>query len=248
HHENEIAQAKCGHPDEDFARIWMHNEWVTLDGAKMAKSGRSFKVRDVLKDADPEVVRLFLLSAHYRKPVDFTFDKLEELSKAKGRVIEAFNGLAGFLKWRAEERSENWLRTWSHWNDLHNFNHDEFQKRMSRGGPDAKVDLGDTFSERLVDAARRNLYFAHEVLADDFNTQGAIGFLMLLANRIGAYLPSMTIESDEDFTAANIALGALVHLTEILGILKTERESLYLVLEERVELAKGKGNEAALEG
>ena len=59
HHENELAQAKCAWPDEDFARIWMHSEWVTWAGEKMAKSGKSLRIRDVLKEHDPEVVRLF---------------------------------------------------------------------------------------------------------------------------------------------------------------------------------------------
>ncbi len=243
HHENEIAQAKCGHPDEDFARIWMHNEWVTLDGAKMAKSGRSFKIRDVLKDTDPEVVRLFLLSAHYRKPVDFTFDKLEELSKAKGRIVEVFNRLAEFLRWRAEERPENWLRIWRHWDEGHRIDAEAFDRKMNDGAPVEDIfDKEQSAAETLVNETRIHLHTAHTHFADDFNTQGATGELFQLVNRINAGLEVMSSENPDDRHAANIALGGLVHLTDILGILRPERSNLYATEEAREHTGTGGGD------
>lgn len=247
HHENEIAQAKCGHPKEDFARIWMHNEWVTMEGAKMAKSGRSLRVRDVLQETDSEVIRLFLLSAHYRKPVDFTYEKLEELAKAKKRIVEVFNRLTEFLRWRAEERMENWLQIWRHLDARHKYDVDTFAKRIDEGVPLTDLlEEGNTPAERLVDSSRVALNRAHWHFADDFNTQGAVGEFFQFVNRINAYLGEMSSKEVEDFDAANVALGSIVHLSELLGILRSERESLYKTEEVREGMARGGGDASML--
>ncbi len=247
HHENEIAQAKCVAPDEDFARIWMHNDWVTMEGAKMAKSGRSLNVRDVLKDNDPEVVRLFLLSAHYRKGVDFTFEKLEELTRAKARIVETFNRLVDFLRWRAEERGENWLQLWRHVDVKHGYDVNNFVNLMSEGhSADELIGGRETNAARLVESARVAIYQSHRHFAADFNTQGAVGEVFHLINRTNFYLGEMSRQDADDFDAANIALGAIVHITEILGILRAERQSLYATEEAREEAKKGGGDAGKL--
>jgi len=77
HHENEIAQAEAA-TGQPFARYWLHNEWLTVDGKKMSKSlGNFITVRDALKMAKPRVLRFFLLSAHYRSPIDFNKENLK---------------------------------------------------------------------------------------------------------------------------------------------------------------------------
>ena len=78
HHENEIAQSKCsGH---GFARVWLHNEMLQVEGKKMSKSlGNFFTVRDLLDQGYPgEVIRFVFLSTHYRKPMDWTAEKAKE--------------------------------------------------------------------------------------------------------------------------------------------------------------------------
>jgi cysteinyl-tRNA synthetase len=77
HHENEIAQSRCAHPDEGFAKVWMHNEMLQVEGKKMSKSlGNFFTVRDLLDQGVPgEVIRFVLLSTHYSKPMDWTAEK-----------------------------------------------------------------------------------------------------------------------------------------------------------------------------
>jgi cysteinyl-tRNA synthetase len=77
HHENEIAQSCCAHPDADFANFWLHNEMVQVEGKKMSKSlGNFFTVRDLLEQGIPgEVIRFVMLSTHYRKPMDWTEEK-----------------------------------------------------------------------------------------------------------------------------------------------------------------------------
>ncbi|OUD10904.1 cysteine--tRNA ligase [Marivivens niveibacter] len=80
HHENEIAQSCCAHPEGDFAGTWLHNEMLQVEGKKMSKSlGNFFTVRDLLDQGIPgEVVRLVMLGTHYGKPMDWTDKKREE--------------------------------------------------------------------------------------------------------------------------------------------------------------------------
>ncbi|UZD92299.1 cysteine--tRNA ligase [Cognatishimia activa] len=80
HHENEIAQSCCAHPEGEFARYWMHNEMLQVEGKKMSKSlGNFFTVRDLLDKGIPgEVIRFVFLSTHYGKPMDWTEKKAKE--------------------------------------------------------------------------------------------------------------------------------------------------------------------------
>jgi cysteinyl-tRNA synthetase len=80
HHENEIAQSCCADPGAGFAQVWMHNEMVQVEGKKMSKSlGNFFTVRDLLDQGIPgEVIRFVLLSTHYRKPMDWTEERVRE--------------------------------------------------------------------------------------------------------------------------------------------------------------------------
>uniref|UniRef100_UPI0028B1CADF cysteine--tRNA ligase n=1 Tax=Paracoccus sp. TaxID=267 RepID=UPI0028B1CADF len=91
HHENEIAQSCCAHPHGDFARVWLHNEMLQVEGKKMSKSlGNFFTVRDLLEQGIPgEVVRFVLLSTHYRKPMDWTAGKAREAEA----VLRRWRGL-----------------------------------------------------------------------------------------------------------------------------------------------------------
>ncbi len=96
HHENEIAQSEA-HNGQDFARFWLHNGMITVDHEKMSKSkGNFFTVRDISKEYDLEVLRLFLLSSHYRSPINFSKEvmdqnkhALERLYNTKTRLQEA---------------------------------------------------------------------------------------------------------------------------------------------------------------
>jgi cysteinyl-tRNA synthetase len=87
HHQNEIAQSACAHPEGAFARYWLHNGFLNVEGEKMSKSlGNFFTVRDLLDKGIPgEVIRLVLLSTHYRQPMDFTEAKVEEAKRTLRR-------------------------------------------------------------------------------------------------------------------------------------------------------------------
>jgi cysteinyl-tRNA synthetase len=89
HHENEIAQSE-GANGVAFAKYWMHNGFVRVDEEKMSKSlGNFFTVRDVLKKFDAEVVRFFILRAHYRSPLNYSDVHLEDAKSALGRLYTA---------------------------------------------------------------------------------------------------------------------------------------------------------------
>ena len=93
HHENEIAQSRCmGHP---FARIWMHNEMLLVEGRKMSKSlGNFFTVRDLLDRGVPgEVIRFVMLQTHYRSPMDWTSEKATDAEATLKRWRRATEGL-----------------------------------------------------------------------------------------------------------------------------------------------------------
>ena len=93
HHENEIAQteAKTGKP---FANYWMHNGYITIDNEKMSKSkGNFFTVRDILKDYEGEVMRFFLLSGHYRSPINFSQELMDQAKNGLARMRNCMSNL-----------------------------------------------------------------------------------------------------------------------------------------------------------
>jgi cysteinyl-tRNA synthetase len=83
HHENEIAQSRCSHDGAPLANLWMHNGFLTINSDKMSKSlGNFFTVRDLLGIAPGEALRLALLAAHYRQPLDFSREALQQAKQA----------------------------------------------------------------------------------------------------------------------------------------------------------------------
>jgi len=93
HHENEIAQSE-GATGEKFVNLWMHNGFVRVNEEKMSKSlGNFFTIREVLKHYDPEVVRYFILASHYRSPLNYSDDSLEQAKAALARLYTALRDL-----------------------------------------------------------------------------------------------------------------------------------------------------------
>ncbi|GAB1476153.1 cysteine--tRNA ligase [Bacillota bacterium] len=89
HHENEIAQTEAA-TGKPFANYWMHNGYITIDNEKMSKSkGNFFTVRDILKSFDGEVIRFFLLSGHYRNPINFSEELMEQSKNSLARMQNA---------------------------------------------------------------------------------------------------------------------------------------------------------------
>jgi cysteinyl-tRNA synthetase len=112
HHENEIAQSRCAFHTPVMANYWMHNGFLQVEGEKMSKSEGNFvTIRELLKDWPGEVVRLAMLTTHYRQPIDFTVQKLEEahsLWRRWGRSVDMFPDIKPafsdeFLDWLCDD-------------------------------------------------------------------------------------------------------------------------------------------------
>jgi cysteinyl-tRNA synthetase len=94
HHENELAQSTCAHKGAVFARYWLHNGFLSIDDTKMSKSlGNVVLVRDLVKTVPGEVIRLALLGAHYRQPLDWSDETLESARRMLDRLYGAIRAI-----------------------------------------------------------------------------------------------------------------------------------------------------------
>jgi len=97
HHENEIAQSE-GATGQKFVNFWAHNGLLNLVGEKMSKStGHFFAIEDIVKEFDPGVMRFYLLSSHYRSPMEFSRERLAEARSAVGRMANTFRAVEAFI-------------------------------------------------------------------------------------------------------------------------------------------------------
>lgn len=107
HHENEIAQSE-GATGKKYVNYWMHNGFINIDNQKMSKSlNNFFTVRDIAKEYDLEAVRLFMLSAHYRSPINFSRDQIEAAKASLNRLYTARNTLQFQIDNKSEEKTLN---------------------------------------------------------------------------------------------------------------------------------------------
>lgn len=98
HHENEIAQSEAAN-GKNFAKYWMHNAFLNIDNKKMSKSaGNFFTVRDISEKYDLQVLRFFMLSAHYRSPLNFSADLMEAAKNGLERIVTAAGRLRELLQ------------------------------------------------------------------------------------------------------------------------------------------------------
>lgn len=98
HHENEIAQSE-GRSGKTFAKYWLHGAFINVDNRKMSKSlNNFFTAREILEKYDTEVVRLFMISGHYRTQINFTMEVLDSAKASLDRMYNALNILNGYLK------------------------------------------------------------------------------------------------------------------------------------------------------
>ncbi|PLR77920.1 cysteine--tRNA ligase [Bacillus sp. V3-13] len=111
HHENEIAQSEAL-TGKTFARYWMHNGYINIDNEKMSKSlGNFVLVNDIIKVHDPQVLRFFMLSVHYRHPVNYSEELLEKTKSGLERIKTSYHNLAHRKEASSEltDQNEEWL-------------------------------------------------------------------------------------------------------------------------------------------
>jgi cysteinyl-tRNA synthetase len=147
HHENEIAQSE-GANGCRFVNYWLHNGFVNINAEKMSKSlGNFFTIREVLKKYDPETLRFFILSAHYRSPIDFSDQNLDEAQSGLERIYSCLAALDEILNGQPQSAEIAVIES------------------MSQVGLELQEKV-DGFMPRFVEA-----------MDDDFNTAQALGVL-----------------------------------------------------------------------
>lgn len=163
HHENELAQSEA-YTGKDFARYWVHNGFITIDKEKMSKSlGNFFTIREILDKFDPEAVRLFLLSTHYRSPIEFSDELLAEAESTIDRYYSTIMRIEEFLRMKALRDQDPGK-----------------VKGLSRSPlEDAFSEMADVFMKRFTEA-----------MDDDFNTAAALGHVFELIRELNRFLDS----------------------------------------------------------
>ncbi len=151
HHENEIAQTECL-TGKNMAKYWLHNGFITINKEKMSKSlGNFFLLREILEKFDPQTVRFYLLSVHYRSPLDFDDEKLKVAQKGLERLRNAAQSLAEKLPNAAEGSDE------------------DFEQKVTQARADFESAMDDDFNTALAqgvlfDLVREiNIYLKGEI-------------------------------------------------------------------------------------
>ncbi|GGA88475.1 cysteine--tRNA ligase [Ornithinibacillus halotolerans] len=125
HHENEIAQSEANN-GKTFANYWMHNGYININNEKMSKSlGNFVLTRELLEQHDPNVIRFFMLSVHYRNPINFSEDLLESAKNSLDRVITAYQNLG-----HRKSSSTNLDKDQHHWTEKINILKQRFEAEM----------------------------------------------------------------------------------------------------------------------
>jgi len=119
HHENEIAQSTCAHGHGTFAKVWMHNGFLSVEGEKMSKSlGNFITIRDALKEHHGETIRLAMFATHYRQPLDWTAGGLQQAKSRLDKYYGALQRMADIVPVEpARSEIEN-LNVWGIGDDL----------------------------------------------------------------------------------------------------------------------------------
>jgi cysteinyl-tRNA synthetase len=193
HHENELSQSES-YTDKTFARYWMHNGLMKMGTAKMAGSvGNVINVVDLLKQHQPETVRFLLLGTHYRSPIEYSEERLQEVRRS----------LDGFYRFFKRYQ----LITGTSFYALQ--------------APVKRAPFGEAKGELLADVdERRNEFLAQ--MDDDFNTGGAIGALHKLLSALNRFADARRLEegkaSADDLDAFRRGTVVLKELSQILGV------------------------------
>lgn len=208
HHENEIAQSETLH-DKSFANYWLHNGFITVDEEKMSKSlGNFFTLKDVAKNYDLEVLRFFILSAHYRQPLNFSDFVMSQMKNGLERIYNA--------KYRLED--------------------------LIKATEEKEFSPSDEEISKIMESRVEEFEAAMD---DDLNTADAITAVYNLVKDINTYLSE---ESNKKLV--KLAQDELLKLTNVLGILKREKEAItdediLALIDERQEARKNKNFQRA---
>jgi cysteinyl-tRNA synthetase len=158
HHENEIAQSEAANGCQ-FVRYWLHNGFVNINNEKMSKSlGNFFTIRTVLEQYNPETLRFFILSAHYRSPIDFSDQNLDDAQAGLARIYSCLASVEEILKLQPESS----------------------ELPVMESLPEAGMELREKLDQATVRFS--------EAMDDDFNTAQALGALFEIVRASNRFL------------------------------------------------------------
>jgi len=181
HHENEIAQSVAG-TGKDYVNYWMHNGYINIDNRKMSKSkGNFFTVRDILEKYDAVVIRFFVLSAHYRSPVNFSEDLIISAKNGLDRLYNVKNNLNFLL----ENASEGPLNS-------------EIMEKLEHYKEEFIEKMDDDFNTANGIAAIFELVKEINIVVDHTTNKSTIEYALSLFNELTGVLRIVTKEEDTD--------------------------------------------------
>jgi cysteinyl-tRNA synthetase len=176
HHENEIAQSEAA-TGKPFVRYWIHNGFVNINKEKMSKSlGNILTLKEIFKDWHPEVVRLFLLSHHYRSPLDYSMDSLSEAKAGLDRFYTTLDSIQRELKRSVPRQTPP----------------------TSSIGKDIDGNVSLTDARQVIDKFQERF---EEAMDDDFNTAQALGYFYDLQRHLNSLLDISKYHPAEEITS-----------------------------------------------
>jgi cysteinyl-tRNA synthetase len=214
HHENEIAQSEAA-TGKPFVRYWIHNGFVNIDKEKMSKSlGNILTLKEVFKDWHPEAIRLFLLSSHYRSPVDFSFDSLSEARTALDRFYTTLKAIQEELK---KPISPKPLPSPSRGEGA--------PYGVVKDAPRGKGGGGSVLEDCRQAIESVQILF-EEAMDDDFNTAQALGYFYDLQRHLNSLLDvSKGHPTEEILTLLKKGLNHLTNMGSTFGLFQDNPET-----------------------
>ncbi len=259
HHENEIAQSEAA-TGKPFARYWLHNGFININNEKMSKStGPLFRVRDIVAQFPYEVARFFILSAHYRSPINFSEELLGAAQSGLDRIYECRNNLRFLLeRLQKEQMQQNQMQqNQLQQNQLQQNQMQQNQmQQKSDGLPQPNTNSNDMGNSKSTTDESIAAYKARFIAAldDDLNTADAISVLFDMVRAFNTVMAEKQVDVSEKkadvseekadtsekekihyFTFIQGALNTLMELSSVLGLLQREDEVVDTDLANKVE-------------
>ena len=194
HHENEIAQSRCAYHG-NFANYWLHNGFIQVNGDKMSKSlGNFFLLREILGKFPGNVVRLFILGTHYRKPINFSMDNIEDSRKTLKNIVTAMNSFSEIIEKFSDEVSSKGEISDNTGNNGENNGINEFREKV------------DELDKKFVDA-----------MDEDMNTPQALAVIFGQLKETKRF--SVNVSNEEEAETLQYSYNSLKKkIEDVLGI------------------------------
>ena len=255
HHENEIAQSEAANGAE-FAKYWLHNAFLNIDNRKMSKSsGNFFTVREIGEQYDLQILRFFMLSAHYRSPLNFSAELMEASKNGYTRILNAVENLK-FLLENAENTAENAavnITANTTENAAANTDENAAENTVANTTTNTAENITENTTENTATNTTINTeekkYLAQlddlkqsyeHAMNDDFNTADAISAIFEIVK-----LANTTTQTERSVQYVKTLLDSIILLSDILGLTVNAKEELLAediehLIEERGQARKNK--------